>query len=160
MKIKPTKLIGLIALVLLLPLMSGCFKILLIDQPANVDPGAQVNITMQVRITTSNSAEEWGILALLIPTDWTVDLVQYTGDSLSSNLSFLHPDSADKKGKFWANNIEAQYPSDASMHWVVYQADDAYPPTVEDSSDFEVTVEATAGAAGTYNIGYLTTIAS
>ena len=158
MKINSTKLIGAIALAIILPLLSGCFTILEVDQPAAVKTGGEVAATLAVRTEGTDANPHHGIVGLLIPNDWIVNLVTYSGDFGPDTCIFVHPDSIDSdpggKVDFWTDSLEVRYPSGDGMQWVVYQAKRAYASTL-DTGYVDVAVKMTAGTTtGKFNIGY------
>ncbi len=147
-----------------LPLLSACFTILEVDQPATVAPNASIEVALQVRTESTDANPHYGILGLLIPNDWTVDLVTYSGDFGPDTCSFLHPDSIDGdpggQVDFWADSLEARFPSGDDMMWVVYQANTPYASNL-DTGYVDVVIKMTAGATtGKFNIGYFVTNAA
>ncbi len=158
MKIKSSKWIGLLMLVILLPLISGCFKIIRIDQTTMTTTGQKITAHLLVRTDGTDEAANYGIVGLLIPEDWTVDLVHYYGDFGPDTCSFLHPDSSDAQPggqvDYWTDELETRYPAPAGMLWVVYQANTPYPAEAE-TAYVDLFVDMTTGATmGDFNIGY------
>jgi hypothetical protein len=158
MKMNTTKLFFLISIAIILPLLSGCFTILDVDQPATVAAGANVDVFLSVRTEDTDANAHYGVIGLLVPNDWTVDLVAYSGDFGPDTCSFLHPDSMDAEPdgqvSFWTDSLEARYPSGESMMWVVYQANTPYASNL-DTGYVDVEFKMMAGATGgTFNIGY------
>lgn len=158
MKINSTKLIGVIAFAIILPLLSNCFTILEVDQPAAVKTGAEVATTLAVRTESTDANAHHGILGLLIPNDWIVNLVTYSGDFGPDTCLFLHPDSIDSdpggKVDLWTDSLEVRYPSGDNMQWLVYEAKRAYASAL-DTGYVDVAIKMTAGTtSGTFNVGY------
>ncbi|MBD3287316.1 T9SS type A sorting domain-containing protein [candidate division KSB1 bacterium] len=158
MKIKSTKWITLLAVVILLPLISGCFTIIRIDQTTMTTPGEEVTVHLLVRTEDTDDTPHYGIVGLLIPEDWTVDLVHYFGDFGPDSCSFLHPDSSDAEPggqvDFWTQELENRYPSGEGMQWVVYQANTPFASSI-DTGYVDLYVDMTTGATESdYNLGY------
>lgn len=157
MKLKTYKLVSLLTLVLLLPLFSGCFEIVSVEQADTVDPGEQVSVTVKVKTDGTDENAHYGIVGLLVPNDWAVDLVHYTGDFGPDTCSFLDPGTPDAEPSdvdYWTDSLEVHYPSGENMQWMVYQANTAYASAVE-TGNIDLMVDFTAGATkGTFNLGY------
>jgi len=158
MKLNTTKLIALFVLAIVLPLLSGCFTILEVDQPESVDAGGDVEVYLSVRTEDTDENAHYGIIGLLIPDDWTVNLVTYSGDFGPDTCSFLDPDSIDSdpggQVDYWTDSLEVHYPSGDDMQWVVYQANTPYASSL-DTGYVDVEISMTAGnTTGSFNIGY------
>ncbi|MCI0513118.1 lamin tail domain-containing protein, partial [candidate division KSB1 bacterium] len=158
MKVKSTKLIGLLALVMILPLISSCFQILSVKQSIVVQPGAPFSALLKIQTQDKDATPHHGIVGLLIPNDWQVNTVRFDGDFGPGACSFLHPDSADAEQggqvDFWTKELETRYPSGDALQWVVYQSDQAYASNV-DLGNVDLHVDLQAGKTeGAYNIGY------
>lgn len=149
---------------IVLPLLSACFTILEVDQPATVAINAPIEVTLQVRTEGTDANAHYGILGLLIPNDWKVDLVTYSGDFGPDTCSFLHPDSVDGdpggQVDFWTDSLEARFPSGEDMMWVVYQANTPYASNL-DTGYLDVVIKMTTGATtGNFNLAYFVTNAA
>ena len=154
-------------LVALLFLVSGCLDILQIIQPSSVLPGATFEATIEVALDETGcgcpgGGPSAGLVALLIPTDFTVNSIEYDGDYGPEFMNFLHPDSVDIQPgagtDHWYDSLMTYYPPPAGMDWYVYQG-----PLQNwigtDTNYVSVTVNMTAGAAGQYDLGYFTSTA-
>jgi len=149
---------------IILPLLSGCFTILEVDQPATVATNSPIEVKLQVRTDGTDTNPHYGILGLLIPNDWTVNLVTYSGGFGPDTCSFLHPDSIDGdpggQVDFWTDSLEAHFPSGDDMMWVVYQANTPYASNL-DTGYVDVVIQMSSGAMiGKFNIGYFVTDAA
>jgi hypothetical protein len=146
MKKFPTKkLMGITGVVLLL-MLSGCITILLVTQPPTANVGETITVTMDVEMDETpggpGGGPSYGLTALLIPTTFAVQSVEFDGDYGPESMTFLHPDS-----------LIVHYPPPAGMDWVVYQGTEEH-FWIGDTTHVTVTYEMTTGAAGTYDIGY------
>ncbi len=154
-------------LVALLFLVSGCLDILQIIQPSSVLPGASFTATIEVALDETGcgcpgGGPSAGLVALLIPTDFTVNSIEYDGDYGPEFMDFLDPDSADIQPgagtDFWYDSLMTYYPPPAGMDWYVYQGPlQSWIGT--DTNYVSVTVEMTAGAAGQFDLGYFASTA-
>jgi len=167
-KNKYLRVFAVLAVAAVVPFLSGCWEILNLDQRASVDPGEKITTTFEIRIEGEDDNPHFGILGLLIPEDWEVDSVYYSGDFGPDFMSFLHPDSADGDPgglvDYWNDSLEVKYPPPAGMNWIVYQAETAYahPTGPEPDTNFvDMTIDMTVGATGgDFNIGYFVTNAA
>ena len=154
MKLKITKLVGLIFVMMLL-IVSGC-KIVTVDQVTTATTGEKITVYVQAQIIYDDTNPHYGLLGLLTPKDWAVDSVKYEGDVGSGYLYFLHPDSADAEPgvqDYWADSLEVYFPSGDDMHWVVYQSDTSY--TVKANDYIDIYIDFTVGKKpGDYNLSY------
>ena len=167
MNMRTTRFLFLVFL-LALPLLSGCFAILTLEQPDGANAGATISVYLEVRTAGRDDGPHYGIIAFLIPLDWTVNSVDYSGDFGPNTCTFLHPDSIDGdpggQVDYWTDSLEVRYPSGDGMHWLVYQTVEPYnwpydPP--DDTAYVDVDVEFTVGTTGgTHNIGYFVTNAA
>jgi len=128
-----------------------------IDQPSTVTAGASITINVQIETSSSDANKKWGLLGIMIPDDWTVNSVNYTGDFGDGTTHFLPSDSSDKYpsavDQGWADSIEARYPSGDLMHWAVYESDSGY--TWSATSYIDVAINLTVGNTnGSYDLGY------
>ncbi|MGQ9561486.1 MAG: DUF4961 domain-containing protein, partial [Candidatus Oleimicrobiaceae bacterium] len=159
-----TKLLALLALAVVLPLVSGCFTILNIDQVTTATTGSKIVVTIEVRTEGTDANPHHGIFAVLIPNDWKVDSVYYSGDFGPDFATYLPADvpDGDPGGvvDYWEPALELNYPSGDDMKWVVYQGNNAYASNL-DTGYVDVTVEMTVGnRSGNFNIGYFVTNAA
>ncbi len=165
MKLSTTKLLFVIAAAIILPLLSACFTILEVDQPTTAKTGETISVALQVRTEDKEANPHYGIIGMLIPNDWTVKSVKYSGDIGPDECSFLHPDSADGdpggQVDYWTKELEARLSSGADMQWVVYQANTPYNYQAADTAYIDVQIELTVGTTlGKYEIGYFVTNAA
>lgn len=165
MKLNVTKLLFVIVAAIILPLLSACFTILEVDQPTTAKTGETISVYLQVRTEDQEANPHYGIVGLLIPNDWTVKSVKYSGDIGPDECSFLHPDSADGdpggQVDYWTKELETRLSSGADMQWVVYQANTPYNYQAGDTAYVDVQIELTVGATlGKYEIGYFVTNAA
>ncbi|MFZ5519016.1 MAG: T9SS type A sorting domain-containing protein [Candidatus Zhuqueibacterota bacterium] len=164
MKLNTTKLLGLLSLVMLLPLISGCFTILSIDQATTANGGDKIQTYLEVRTEGIDANAHYGIVGLLIPTGWVVDSVFFSGDYGPDFCTFLHPDSADNdpggQVDYWTDSLNVRYPAPAGMNWVVYQSSQPFAAAL-DTGYADLYVDFTVGnTSGDYNIGYFVTNAA
>lgn len=164
MTVNRKKLVGYLLFVFALAILSSCFTILSVDQPDTANPGDQITVTLEVRTEDTDANAHYGIIGFLIPNDWTVNSVYYSGDFGPDSASFLHPDSVDGdpggQVDFWTDSLEARYPSGDNMQWVVFQANTPYASNL-DTGYVDVEVVMTVGnTAGTFNLGYFVTNAA
>lgn len=165
MKLNATKLLFVIVAAIILPLLSACFTILEVDQPTTAKTRETISVYLQVRTEDQEPNPHHGIIGLLIPNDWTVKSVKYSGDIGPDECSFLHPDSADGdpggQVDYWTKELETRLSSGADMQWVVYQATTPYNYQAGDTAYVDVQIELTVGnTLGKYEIGYFVTNAA
>ena len=147
MNLKPTKLVMLLSLLILIPLISGCFTILSVLQPGAVTPNTGFSVHLKVRTEDQEANPKYGIVGLLIPNDFTVNRVHFSGDIGTDECSFLPADTPDSNPgnvDFWTDSLEARYPSGDDMQWVVYQSDNPHTSNL-DSGYVDLHVEMTSG---------------
>jgi len=158
---KVTKWIVLISMIFGILMLANC-QFEEIDQPETVTAGEQIEIFLTLSTGDEDANPKYGILAMILPTDWRVDGVNYEGDFGQGTTHFLHPDSADSYPSvqdFWADSLELYFPTEENMHWVVYESDESYSWT--EVSYVDVAIDITVGNTnGSYDIGYLWTEAS
>lgn len=150
--------------VILIPLFSSCFTILTIEQPETTQVGEQISVYLEVQTDVKDQNPHYGIVGLLIPNDWKVDSVYYSGDFGPDYCSFLPADSADGdpggKMNFWADTLETRFPSGDSMSWHVYHAKKPY-ASDQDTAFVDLYIKMTVGQmTGTFPLGYLVTNAA
>ncbi|MDZ7341963.1 MAG: DUF4961 domain-containing protein [candidate division KSB1 bacterium] len=165
MKFSTTKLLFVIAAAIILPLLSACFTILEVDQPTTAKTGETISVYLQVRTEDQEPNPHYGIIGMLIPNDWSVKSVKYSGDIGPDECSFLHPDSADGdpggQVDYWTKELENRLSSGADMQWVVYQANTPYNYQAGDTAYIDVQIELNVGTTlGKYEIGYFVTNAA
>ncbi|NOZ62844.1 MAG: DUF4961 domain-containing protein [Calditrichaeota bacterium] len=158
MNLNRKKLVGYLLFVFALAILSSCFTILSVDQPDTANAGDQITATLEVRTEDTDANAHHGIIAFLVPNDWTVNSVYYSGDFGPDSASFLPPDSidADPGGQvdYWTDSLEARYPSGDDMGWVVFQANTPFASSL-DTGYVDVEVVMTVGNSnGAFNIGY------
>lgn len=156
MKANVTKMVVLAFFVIGLLTLNGC-QFTEIDQPETATAGSDITISVQIETSDSEANKKWGLLGIMIPDDWTVTSVNYTGDFGDGTTHFLPSDSSDKYpsavDKGWADSIEVRYPSGDLMHWAVYESDSGYTWTA--TSYIDVTINLTVGNTnGSYDLGY------
>ena len=163
---KNTKLNIVLAGILLAAIVTSCFTILAIIQPATAVTGEQISVTMQSRTNDVDPNPKYGIVAVLVPLDWTIDAMTYTGDFGNGSFSWLHPDSNDSypsnldTGQGWIDSIEVRYPSPADMRWEIWEANEAHAPVV-DTNYLDIEITMTVGSTvGAWDLGYLLTESS
>jgi hypothetical protein len=164
MKIRFTKLITAFSLAIIFGILSGCFTILNIDQPTTAQTGEKITAKIELRTAGKDQNPHYGIVGVLVPNDWQIDSVYYSGDFGPDYCEFLHPDSVDGdiggKVDYWHDSLEVHYPSGDGMEWMVYQASIPFASAL-DTGYVDVTIEMTVGQkAGTYKIGYFMTNAA
>lgn len=158
-KISLLAVTGLVAL-----LIAGCFAILSVNQPASVQGLEQFTASLRVEIAGQSDANpHYGIVGLLIPNDWQVDSVWFEG-AYNDYCTFLHPDSSDAEPggqvDYWADSLEARYPSGPNLQWVIYQSSTSHLTLVStDTVDLFVTMTPSA-TQGIFDLGYFVTDAA
>lgn len=144
---------------LLIAMISGCFTIYEVDQPAAADAGSDIQMIVTASTNTTDTGTKYGILGLLLPNDWVVNSVTYDGDlgtgtfrSLEDCLADSYPSAVDS---CWSDTLELRYPTDDNMHWETWECVEGYMPAI-DTNYVDITISATVGSTpGTYNLGYL-----
>ena len=164
MKLKSTKWLLLLALVITIPLISGCFTILSIEQVETAEAGTQIQVYLEIRTEDTDENAHYGIFALLIPVDWAVDSVFFSGDFGPDYCTWLHPDSADGDPggdvDYWYDSLDVRFPPPEGMHWQVYQSANPYASDL-DTGYVDLYVDMTVGnTPGNYNLGYFVTNAA
>ncbi|MEO8400104.1 MAG: T9SS type A sorting domain-containing protein [Ignavibacteriaceae bacterium] len=163
METKNTKLLILLSGALAAIILAGCFKILSITQPAAATGGEQIIANLQVSVEgISDANPHYGIVGLLVPNDWVVDSVYFSG-GYTDYCTYLDPDSGDAEPgpvDYWTDSLEARYPSGADMQWVVYQSSTSH-TVLEDTVDVFLSVMMTTGLTqGNFDLGYFVTDAA
>ncbi len=144
---------------LMIVMISGCFTIYEVDQPASADAGSNIQMVVTASTNSVDTNVKWGILGLLLPTDWTVNAVTYDGDLGIGSFRSLEPCEVDNYpsnlDSCWSDTLELRYPTDDNMHWEVWESVEGYAPTT-DTNYVDITIDATVGSTpGTFNLGYL-----
>jgi hypothetical protein len=163
MKANVLKLVSVITLVIILALVSGCFIFEDVEQPTTATAGSQI----QAHLTLSNDGPadinpKYGIIGLMIPDDWQIDSVYYSGAYGTGFCTYLNPDSCDGNpggavDYRWAARIDTVYPADTLMHWIVYQSNQSYTSSADTNNiDYvDLYIDFIVGDLnGTYDIGY------
>jgi len=146
------------AAIMVMVILAGCFVITLVNQPSTAQGGEQITATLTVSVEgTSDANPHYGILGVLVPNDWTVDSVYFSG-GYTDYMTYLHPDSSDAEPggavDFWEDALEANYPSGDDYMWIVYQSSQPH-AVLEDTVDVTVNILMTAGLTqGDFNLGY------
>lgn len=158
MNLNRKKLVGYLLFLFALGILSSCFTILSVDQPDTASVGDQITVTLEVRTEDTDANAHHGIIGFLIPNDWTVNSVYYSGDFGPDSASFLHPDSIDGdpggQVDFWTDSLEAHFPSGDDLQWVVFQGNTPFASDL-DTGYVDVEVVMTVGnTGGTFNLGY------
>ncbi len=158
MKNRNTVLTSAIAAILVTVLIAGCFIITIVNQPSTAMGGEQITTILTVSVEGESDANpHYGIIGILIPNDWTIDSVYFSG-GYTDYMTFLDPDSSDAEPggqvDFWADSLEGRYPSGSDYKWVVYQSSQAHTVLV-DTVDVMVSIMMTTSSAqGDFNLGY------
>jgi len=164
MKSKITNSLLAVLVVTTALIYAGCFEILSVSQPSSATGGEQITATINVDVQGNvDSNPHYGIVGLLVPNDWTVDSVNFTG-GYTDYATYLHPDSADKETggqvDYWNPALETQYPSGDNYKWVVFQSSKAH-TVINDTLGVSLVVKMTTGTSqGNFNIGYFVTDAA
>lgn len=136
----------------------GCFKILSVSQVSDASTGSTITSTVTVKVEgTSDATPHYGIVGILIPNDWTIDSVYFTGD-YSDYCTYLPPTVPDSERSgqvnYWTDSLESRYPSGPNMKWMVYQSDTSHLART-DTVNVQLYVKMTVGQTeGKYNLGY------
>ena len=155
---KNTVKLAYAAAIIAVAFIAGCFVIKLVSQPSTAMGGEQITSVVTVSVEGQTDANpHYGIAGFLIPNDWTIDSVYFTG-GYSDYCTYLDPDSADAEPggaeDYWTDTLETRYPSGVDMKWVVYQSSQSH-LTLNDTVDVLLTVKMTTSAAqGNFNLGY------
>ncbi|RJP73407.1 MAG: DUF4961 domain-containing protein [Ignavibacteriales bacterium] len=158
MKKRTTKISVLVISAIVALIIAGCFVIVSVTQPSTVQGLEQFTATIVVNVEgQSDTSPHYAIAGLLIPNDWQVDSVWFTG-AYTDYCNFLPANVPDNEPggqvDYWTDSLEARYPSGADMKWVVYQSSTAHAviaSTVQATLYAKLTPSATQGS---YNLGY------
>jgi len=156
MKANVTKMVVLVFFVFGLLTLNSC-KFTEIDQPATATAGSSITINVQIETSGSDANKKWGILGMMIPNDWTVTEVTYTGDFGDGTTHNLPSAQADKYPSAvdygWVDSMEVLYPSGDLMQWGAYESDSGF--TWSATSYIDVAINLTVGNTnGSYDLGY------
>jgi hypothetical protein len=153
------RLVEIVALLLIFQ-FNGCLWIISVVQPPTATPGETITVTMYVGMDETfapGGGPSYGLTAIMIPLDWSVQSIEFDGDYGPEIMEFLHPDSSDIQPgggvNYWYDTLMVRYPPPAGMDWVVYQGVEGH-LWVGDTSYITVTYQLTVGAAGNYDIWY------
>jgi len=151
----------------LLVLITGCFDISLVEQPASAVNGTSINTSFVMKTFEADANPHNLIVGLLIPTAWSVDSVYYEGDVFGPDYcTFLHNDSLDRnlggrQDSNWVDSLSLYSPPGAGMKWVIYQGVTAYASPIEyteaaDTAYTDVFIDLTLNgfASGDFDLGY------
>jgi hypothetical protein len=164
MQSRNTIITAVIAAVVLAVILTGCFIIVLVNQPSTAQGGEQITTTITVSVEgTSDTNPHYGIVGILMPNDWSIDSVYFTG-GYTDYMTFLHPDSSDAEPggqvDFWTDSLEGRYPSGDDYMWIVYQSSQSHAVLV-DTVDVTLSIKMTTGLTeGDFNLGYFVTDAA
>jgi hypothetical protein len=161
----PQKTISFFAMALLAIALSGCFVIILVIQPGTAMIGEAIVVELDVEFSDEDTNPKCGLVGIMLPNNWTVDLVYFTpviGTVGPDTCVFLDPDSADCNPSLidthWADSLEARWPSGPDMEWRMYQSLQAWAKTGSDTWSVDLTIEMTvAGPEGDFNLSYFVT---
>ena len=92
-----------------LAIMLSCVETTSVEAPVEVDPSISFEVTVNTELTVQHGGDEWGELAVLVPTAWSVDSVICDGYGYIGPFNAPYPDSLG-----WA---EYYYPSSAGYQW-------------------------------------------
>ncbi len=144
--------------------LAGCFKILTVSQVSSATAGSKITSTVTVTVEgTSDATPHYGIVGLLVPNDWTIDSVYFSGP-YSDYCTYLPPTVPDSERagqvNYWTDSLESRYPSGTNMKWMVYQSYTSHLART-DTVNVTLTVKMTVGQTqGNYNLGYFVTDAA
>ena len=136
----------------------GCFKILTVSQASSASTGSTITSTVTVTVEgTSDATPHYAIVGLLVPNDWTIDSVYFSGP-YSDYCTYLPPTVPDSERSgqvnYWTDSLESRYPSGTSMKWMVYQSSTSHLART-DTVNVTLTVKMMVGQTqGNYNLGY------
>lgn len=158
MKKRYTKISVLIISAIVALIIAGCFVIISVTQPATIQGLEQFTATVVVNVEGQTDASpHYAIAGLLIPNDWQVDSVWFTG-AYTDYCIFLPANVPDSEPggqvDYWTDSLEARYPSGANMKWVVYQSSTSHAVI---ASTVQATLYAKmtpSTAQGVHNLGY------
>ncbi len=144
---------GLAALII-----AGCFVILTVSQPSSIMGLQQFTASLSVEVAgQSDATPHYAIVGVMLPNDWQVDSVWFTG-AYNDYCTFLHPDSSDSEPggqvDYWTDSLEARFPSGADMQWLVYESSTPH-LTLVSTDTVSVFVKMTPGITqGNFDLSY------
>ncbi len=161
-----------IMIIVMAMVLSSCYTIMSLVQPTTALTNEIIDVSLIVRTEPDpvyglDNEYHHGIVGVMIPNDWTVNVVYYSGpdaDPPEGYFSFLHPDSADGDPggnvDYWADTLEARWPSGPDREWRVYQSDEKM-KALKDTTFNDLYIQFVSGEmTGTYDIGYFVTNAA
>ncbi|MFH1213797.1 MAG: T9SS type A sorting domain-containing protein [Candidatus Neomarinimicrobiota bacterium] len=156
MKTNVTKMVVLAILTVGMLTLNSC-KFEEINQPATATAGSSITINLTISTSGSDANKKWGILGMMLPNDWTVTEVTYSGDFGDGTTHLLPSDQADKYPSAvdygWIDSMEVLYPSGEQMQWVACESDSGF--TWSTTSYIDVAIDLTVGNTnGSYDLGY------
>ena len=161
------KTILMIATIVFMVILHGCFTIITVTQPGSAATGEQIVVQIQVQLDATDDTPHYGIVGVMLPTSWAVDSVYFSGDVGPDYCTFLHPDSVDGdpggQVDYWTDSLEARYPSPANMEWRVYQSSQPWnkPSTSPENWSVDLTINMTVGnQTGDFDLSYFVTDAA
>ena len=112
---------------LALAIMLSCVSTTSVEAPAEVDPNQIFEVTVHTELTEQYSGDVTGLLAVLIPSIWTVDSVFCDGYGYTGPFVFLYSDST----SYWPSVNEAVPPDDlykpaTGYIWWVFKGNPLY----------------------------------
>ncbi len=151
-----------IAAVTIVVIIAGCFFPLEVTQPGSSVVDDVITVTLDVTIDETEGGAgggpSGGICAVLMDTNWTIESMSYDGDYGPDDMSFLHPDSVDKRPEAgvdrWTDSLNFYYPPPDGQGWIVYEQNEDNYPWIGDTTNTTVTIEIKTKTEGTHNLGY------
>lgn len=145
----------------------GCFEIVSVDQPSQVEQGESFVITMEATSSENDDIDiKYGILGIMLPIDFDVDSVSYTANNGEGWFYRLENDSTSryegtggiKTG--WVDSMASKFGVENGYKWLVYEMEEAY-EAVPEFNEYEVKIYAKAGTTiGNYSLSYVITESS
>jgi hypothetical protein len=116
-------------------LLAGCFEITKVNQPKTAKAGTKFTTKMEVKTDGKDDNAHYGIVAVKLPSDWTVLGVRMSGDYGKDQFKVLPSDVPDNdpggKVDFWQPQLERIWAPGPDYKWVVYQTTKGYKGTKE-----------------------------
>lgn len=138
-------------------LLTSCFEILQLEQPAKAKPGEKIQVQMELRTDGPDENPHHGIVAMKIPSDWVVEKVSMRGDYGRATFEYLPPGTADgdpgNKLDYWTRALERIWEPENGMKWVVYQTKRAY--KAPEIAFVDIYFDFITGGEGTFELDYL-----
>lgn len=142
---------------------SGCITIVELIIGSSADPNSEITATMTVEMDEApcgcpGGGPSAGLVAIMIPDDWTIDELEYDGDYGPEFMEWLHPDSLDRNPEAgtdaWYDSLNTIWPPPAGMHWEVYQSPLLHPWIGDRLTSTTTTINMTTGAEGTHALSF------